>query len=283
MRDYAKVGPKFWIGKTGKKLRAAGPIAQVVGMYLMTSPHANMLGLYHLPIDYIAIDTGLGEEGAYKGLQSCIDAGYCVYDEETEMVWVFEMALYQIGEELTGKDLRIKGVQNEYNSLPDNPFLQAFFEKYAAPFCMEKGRGNSSNEAPSKPLASQEQEQAHEQEQSRSKSKPAAQPAVALPDWIPMASWNGYIEMRKKKRKEPTARAIELLVAELEKLRAVGQDIAAVLDKSTVNGWTDVYPLKGDNQARASPAGPHRLGKAGQATAAAAQRLLERMEHEQEE
>lgn len=90
MRDYAKVGPKFWIGATGKKLRAAGPEAQIVALYLMTSPHANMLGLYYIPKMFIAHETGLGLEAASKGLQRGIEAGFCEYDEASEMVWVIE-------------------------------------------------------------------------------------------------------------------------------------------------------------------------------------------------
>ena len=54
MRDYGKVSPQFWIGQTGKKLRAEGMEAQIVAMYLMTSPHANMLGLYYCPAMFIA-------------------------------------------------------------------------------------------------------------------------------------------------------------------------------------------------------------------------------------
>ena len=54
MRDYATVAPQFWLGKTGRELRRQGAEAQVVSFYLMTSPHANMLGLYYLPILYIA-------------------------------------------------------------------------------------------------------------------------------------------------------------------------------------------------------------------------------------
>ncbi|MCD9437036.1 DNA-binding protein, partial [Klebsiella pneumoniae] len=51
-------------------LRKKGAEAQVVSFYLMTSPHANKLGLYYLPILYIADETGLGLEGASKGLRS---------------------------------------------------------------------------------------------------------------------------------------------------------------------------------------------------------------------
>lgn len=80
----------------------------------------------------------------------------------------------------------------------------------------------------------------------------------ALPDWLPAASWAGYLEMRKKQKKVPTERAIELVLMELTKLHAAGQDIAAVLDKSTVKCWTDVYPIL---QAPRTTAGPPRASR----------------------
>jgi hypothetical protein len=178
MRDYSKVSPQFWIGKTGKALRKHGFEAQMVGLYLLTSPHANMLGLYYVPQAFIGHETGLGMEGALKGLQGCIDAGFCHYDEDSEVVWVVEMARFQVGDELHGKDLRIKGVQNEYESLPENPYLGAFYDMYAKAFCMTEKRGESKAfEAPSKPLRSQEQEQEKEQEQKQDQTHVASAPA----------------------------------------------------------------------------------------------------------
>lgn len=168
MRDYAKVSPHFWTGSTGKQLRQC-PEAVVVSMYLMTCPHANMLGLYYMPLLYVAHETGLGMEGASKGLQWACNAGFCSYDESTEMVWVHEMARFQIADKLKDTDKRSIGVQNEYNSLPSNPYLVRFYDKYSLAFCMTVKRENTAKnsipkEAPSKPLASQEQEQEQEQE-----------------------------------------------------------------------------------------------------------------------
>ena len=170
MRDYSRVGPQFWIGATGKKLRAEGQDAQVVGMYLMTSPHANMLGLYYLPVMFIAHETGMTIEGALKGLRSAIKAGFCLYDEVSEVVWVIEMAAYQIAPALEARDKRCIGVQNEYESLPENAFLKGFFDKYAAAFHMQKSRGiapvpTRGIEGASKPLRSQDQDQDQDQEQ----------------------------------------------------------------------------------------------------------------------
>jgi hypothetical protein len=183
MRDYGKVSPKFWIGPTGKALRKEGLEAQLVALYLLTGPHANMLGLYYLPKAFMAHETGLGFEGASKGLQGCIEAGFCQYDDDSEMVWVMEMARYQIADTLTGKDLRIKGVQNEYDSLPENPYLGGFYVMYARAFCMSSNRGQGSLfQDPAKPLASQEQEQDQENKEPKPSSPAAADDGDGEPE-----------------------------------------------------------------------------------------------------
>ena len=165
MRDYATVAPQFWLGKTGRELRKKGAEAQVVSFYLMTSPHANMLGLYYLPILYIAHETGLGFEGALKGLKSAIEAGFCSYDEDTEMVWVHEMAAYQVGKALKPGDNRCAGVRSEYASLTENPFLSSFYERYKNDFHLNiKRETRQILEGASKGLRSQDQEQDQEQE-----------------------------------------------------------------------------------------------------------------------
>ncbi|WP_212667977.1 hypothetical protein, partial [Xanthomonas axonopodis] len=161
MRDYAKIVPTIWTGATGKALRKGGVEGMVVALYLMSSPASNMLGLYYQPVLYMAHETGLGLEGASKGLLQCIEAGFCRYDEDSEMVWVVEMATFQIGSNLKASDNRCAGIQREYDALPDNPFLHDFWWRYHRDFHIRSARGE---EAPSKALPSQEQEQEQEQE-----------------------------------------------------------------------------------------------------------------------
>lgn len=134
MRDYSKVSPRFWTGETGQALAARGSEALVVALYLMTSPHSNMLGLYYQPILYMAEETGLSPEGASEGLMACIEEGFCRYDTSTKMVWVEEMASYQIGSELDSRDNRCKGIEKDYAALPNCPFLGPFFDRYRAAF-----------------------------------------------------------------------------------------------------------------------------------------------------
>jgi hypothetical protein len=169
MRNYGKISPQFWMGKTGKSLRREGVQAQMVALYLISSPHANLLGLYYLPLSYIAHDTGLSLEDAERGLQGCVVSGLCLYDDVSDMVWVLEMARFQVAESLSQRDKRIASVQHEYASLPANPFLPAFYERYGAAFLMAYARTADGERIPfgtnSEGLRSQEQEQEQEQKQ----------------------------------------------------------------------------------------------------------------------
>jgi hypothetical protein len=157
MRDYAQVCPQFWLGKTGKKLRGDAE-AQLVALYLITSPHANMIGVFHCPMMYIAHETGMSLEGASKGLRRVVEEGFCSFDEEHEIVWVHEMAKFQIGDQLSPKDNRVKSTEREFQKIPECEIRQGFYQKYKDAFHLLydevplKGV-QSPFEAPSKPRA----------------------------------------------------------------------------------------------------------------------------------
>jgi len=68
---------------------------------------------------------------------------------------------------------------------------------------------------------------------------------IGIPDWMPSEAWHGWVEMRKMKKKPLTDRAATKAINKLDAMRQAGQDIAAVLDRSTLNCWADVYEIKG--------------------------------------
>lgn len=199
MRDYSKVSPRFWNGKTGKALKDGGTNAVVVAMYLMTCPHSNMIGLFYVSKSYIAVDTGLSLEEAEQGLRWACEVGFCEYDECTEIVWVRQMATYQIASNLDEKDNRCKCVQKEYDALPENPFLSGFYAKYVSAFHMARQRGSPAEiarnqQTPSKPLLSQEQEQEQKQNTKEPKVPVTDEPITDGPPPCPYeairTAWN---------------------------------------------------------------------------------------------
>lgn len=186
MRDYGKVSPQFWIGRTGKALRGNAE-AQLLALYLMTSPHANMIGVYHCPVAYMAHETGLTIEGASEALQSLIDVDFCTFDEADEYVFVHQFALHQIGESLAANDKRCKGVENELAKVPKNQCWQSFRARYAVPYNLPLlAQTAIPLEAPLEPLGSQKQKQKQKQKDISPEVEPTSGPvsgfAVPLVD-----------------------------------------------------------------------------------------------------
>jgi hypothetical protein len=80
----------------------------------------------------------------------------------------------------------------------------------------------------------------------KEKTQGAVAPPFVLPDWVPSEDWQAFDAMRKQLRKPMTARARELVIRELDRLRSQGHAPGAVLQQSIRKSWQDVYPLKPD-------------------------------------
>lgn len=67
---------------------------------------------------------------------------------------------------------------------------------------------------------------------------------MPLPDWLPLDDWEDFLEVRKKKNKVPTNRAIQMLVVKLDELRKSGHDPGEVIRQSVINGWSGFFEIK---------------------------------------
>jgi phage replication O-like protein O len=65
-----------------------------------------------------------------------------------------------------------------------------------------------------------------------------------LPEWLDRKTWDAFLEMRNVKKAKPTNYAIELIIKDLAKWRADGEDPQAILEESIKRGWTGVFSLK---------------------------------------
>jgi hypothetical protein len=165
VRDYGKVLPAFWTGDTGRLLRDAGRDAQLVALYLLTGPSANMIGLYHLPLPLLCHHLGLKPEGALKALQRVVDTGFAGYEAASETIFVPHMARVQIGESLLVKDNRHKFILKELKNWRKSLFVKEFCAIYGSAYSLPDDIYiEAPYQAPLKPLRSHEHEHEHEQD-----------------------------------------------------------------------------------------------------------------------
>jgi len=134
MREYGAVSPQFWTGRTGRQIRKLGPMAQVIALYLLTAPGSTMLGLYYLPIGTIVHETGIPEGDVHETMADFDEIGFAHYDTENEVVWVVEMAKFQIAEELKTTDNRYKYVVKESPRFAASPLYDRWYDQYHEAF-----------------------------------------------------------------------------------------------------------------------------------------------------
>lgn len=133
MRDFAKVSPMFWTRGSGRGLRGDAD-AQVLALYLVTCPSASMIGIYYVPLVTIAHETGLGDARVRASLQRVTAAGFAEYDHDQELVWVPNMAAYQIGESVKPQDNKHKGIVTELSRYTAHRFAGLFMARYGSAY-----------------------------------------------------------------------------------------------------------------------------------------------------
>lgn len=250
MREYSRFIPKFWTGKTGRELRGLGADFQLLAVYLFTCPSANMIGLYYLPVQLMTYETGLPEDRCLAVLRKLCEIGFCSYDSESDVIWVHEMAAYQLGE-LKPKDNQLKSATNQYALAPSCMFLEAFATRYQGLIPMLKPRNNplsTPSEGVHEPLergrlnstAQHSTEQApHEHKHSTSTSTSTAQAADGVSENGVLDSQQVDWEFGKQYgRKTSQNKAVELAAcagATRKELRQAITETAATADKPCAN------------------------------------------------
>ena len=147
MREqYGVLFPRFWEGTTGRALQERGREAVLLAVYLASCRHANMIGLYELPLVIVERELTVLKSRAsiMKAFAEIEDVSYAAFDTATEYVWVREMARIRLnlqpGEAMKAGDHKHKAVLRLYSGLKPNPFLGPFYERYGDILRIHQGR-----------------------------------------------------------------------------------------------------------------------------------------------
>ena len=121
---YRSIYTELW---TDPDIKSLSVQERYVFLYLITSPHSHLSGLYYLPKSVIQLETGLtasGFEPPWKGL---LESKKVYYEDKLEQVWVVNMLEYQ------GKGRNIeKGVASHLRTLHNSSLIPQFLSRYPA-------------------------------------------------------------------------------------------------------------------------------------------------------
>jgi hypothetical protein len=85
MRDYGRVFSAFW---QSPETRAYSEDGRTLALYLLTSPHANLIGCYRLTDAYAADDMQWSLERVREGFSELQEKGFATRDEGTKWVLI---------------------------------------------------------------------------------------------------------------------------------------------------------------------------------------------------
>lgn len=171
MRDYGKVHSSFWSSDT---IRSMSEDGRTLAIYLLTSPHSTIAGVFRLPDGYACEDLQWDAERVGKGFGELFDKGFANRCETTKWVWVVKHLDWNPPENPNQR----KAVVKIARTIPDAcAWKQAFMRLCGESPASDPEKPGNPSETLSEPFLNQKQEQEQEQEENTSSGKPDTAPS----------------------------------------------------------------------------------------------------------
>jgi hypothetical protein len=245
--DSVFIRTSFWNSEVVKKLSAEKK-SQAILLYisLITHPDQKPSGIFRFSVEDSAQVLGTSCKKLTASLKTLIKNDVVLYSKG----WVFVIKFLSKTWKNNGNQVSDKIKTNiikqfKNNNIPSN-IIQLFNRLYP-----DTLSHTPSHTLPDTPCHTQGHtkeigDRSIEIEDKIKEKTNKKEKIFVLPDFIPQDTWTAYLEMRKKK--PPTHKAKELLVAKMKKLKNQGHDPQIVLNQSIINAWTDVYPIKNQSK-----------------------------------
>jgi hypothetical protein len=223
VRDYGKVHTTFWSSAT---IQGLSEDARVLALYLLTSPHGTIAGVFRLPDGYACEDLKWSPERVSEGFRELLANGFANRCETTKWVWVDKHFEWNKPENPNQRKSAAKVAQ----SIPDEcTWKPDFMRAWAGFLGIEWAATSNPSETLSQPFANQEQEQKQKQEK-----RGAPDGAVSIPDVDPKVVAD-FLKIRKAKRAPLTETALAGIQREAAK---AGVTLEQALRTCCERGWS---------------------------------------------
>jgi hypothetical protein len=188
VRDYGKVHTSFWSSAT---TRAMTEDARTLALYLITSPHSTIAGVFRLPDGYVCEDLQWSSERVAEGFQQLLSKGFANRCETTKWVWVAKHLEWNPPENPNQRKSALKVAQ----SVPDECSWKSEFMRVSGPLLgfEEPSKANPSPTV-AEPFLNQEQEQEQEQKKAPPSRSVKAMGSRLPEDWTLPSEWQDWAE-----------------------------------------------------------------------------------------
>lgn len=186
MRDYGRVHSSFWTSATTRSMSEDG---RALALYLLTSPHATIAGVFRLPDGYVCEDLQWEAKRVDEGFDELFVKGFAKRCATSKWVWVLRHLEWNALENPNQK----KAAQRVALSIPSScAWLPDFIEECAS----QIGLDANAFETLPQPFVNQEQQ--HQQQQDHQQSS-----SLRSDLSTPGGDDEGDIGLKKVKRQKP--------------------------------------------------------------------------------
>lgn len=161
MRDYGKVHTTFWSSSTMRKLSEDG---RMLALYLLTSPHSTIAGVYRLPDGYVCEDLQWPSERVAKGFTELLANGFANRCETTKWVWICKHLEWNA---LENPNQRKSAAKVAYSIPTECAWKLDYMRVCGELLGIDPSQFGNPSETVPKGLPNQKQEQEQEQEQDK--------------------------------------------------------------------------------------------------------------------
>lgn len=182
MRDYGVVHSSFWSSQT---TAGGSDDSKLLALYLMTSQHSTIAGVFRLPDGYVAEDLQWALERVQQAFAELLANGFVNRCETTKWVWVCKHLKWNPPDNPNQR----KAASKVALSVPDECCWKRDFMRVCGPlFGLESPDQTSPSPTVDEPIRNQNQEQNQEQDQkyktSPSDEGPRTGPQLLLVDSV---------------------------------------------------------------------------------------------------
>ncbi len=189
MRDYGKVHSSFWSSKTIDTLSEDG---RMLALYLLTSPHSTISGVFRLPDGYVCEDIRWSSERVNKGFAELFAKGFANRCETTKWVYIYKHFEWNKPENPNQR----KAAKKIALSIPDECSWKPLFMRDWRDFLdISEEEYPNTPVTVSEPFLNQEQEQEQEQDNSSEQLtlvNPSPEPQAPSVETLPLVDGSDH-------------------------------------------------------------------------------------------
>ena len=118
---YQKIESQIWNDEDFSTLSIE---TQRLFLYLLTSPHGNLIGLYVLKEGYACADLKAAPEALRRGLEALSEGDFIAYDYDNQVVWIKKFLKHN---PIVNQNQQ-KAMIREIEALPKTQLIQNFIK-----------------------------------------------------------------------------------------------------------------------------------------------------------